>query len=79
MINASGITQPGVVLASQGHRQQDSSGGHGRQYNKREKSTAVCGHCGGKGHPMTECFQLKGFPDWWESYQMKKKKDTGGK
>lgn len=25
-----------------------------------------CSHCGGSGHEKSNCWQLVGFPDWWE-------------
>ncbi|XP_010451106.1 PREDICTED: uncharacterized protein LOC104733201 [Camelina sativa] len=38
------------------------------------KPTIVCSHCGKQGHEASSCFQLIGFPEWWE-----KDKSSGGR
>lgn len=32
---------------------------------QRETETLLCSHCGKTGHEVTDCYQLKGYPDWW--------------
>lgn len=38
-------------------------------------SSVGCSHCGGKKHTEETCFRKHGYPDWWNDYQAKKKKD----
>ena len=38
------------------------------------KSPTVCSHCGKQGHDSTICFQVIGYPDWWD-----KNKPNGGR
>lgn len=33
---------------------------------KPDKSHLTCSHCKRKGHTKDQCFQLLGYPDWWE-------------
>lgn len=33
---------------------------------EEEKSKLVCSHCGMKKHTKESCFQLVGYPDWWD-------------
>ena len=37
-----------------------------------------CGHCGRTGHDKTNCWQLIGFPDWWEERQPSNRGNTRG-
>uniref|UniRef100_A0A803NEP2 Retrovirus-related Pol polyprotein from transposon TNT 1-94-like beta-barrel domain-containing protein n=1 Tax=Chenopodium quinoa TaxID=63459 RepID=A0A803NEP2_CHEQI len=32
---------------------------------KKQRSDVVCNYCKKKGHSIDQCFQLNGFPDWW--------------
>lgn len=45
-----------------------------RSASKTDKSHLLCDHCGKKGHKKETCFQILGYPDWWEG----KKVPTGG-
>ena len=38
----------------------------GGQTNK----SGSCTHYGKTGHDVADCFQLKGYPDWWPTPQM---------
>lgn len=42
----------------------------GRKDFKKEKSDVIYHHCKKKGHPISQCFRLYGYPDRW-------KKDKG--
>ncbi|CAA7012885.1 unnamed protein product [Microthlaspi erraticum] len=37
---------------------------HTPSYQEREKDV-TCTHCGKYGHAMSDCFQIKGYPEWW--------------
>ncbi|KAL1205522.1 Retrovirus-related Pol polyprotein from transposon RE1 [Cardamine amara subsp. amara] len=39
------------------------------------RSTLVCTHCGKTGHETSNCFQVIGFPEWWND----KGKSSGGR
>nr|BAK64102.1 gag-pol polyprotein [Eustoma grandiflorum] len=33
---------------------------------RMDKSNLLCEHCGKKGHSREKCFQIHGYPEWWE-------------
>ncbi|RVW76793.1 Retrovirus-related Pol polyprotein from transposon RE1 [Vitis vinifera] len=45
----------------------------GGQTNK----SGSCTHCGKTGHDVADCFQLKGYPDWWPTRQMGRGRGRG--
>ncbi|CAH9146566.1 unnamed protein product [Cuscuta epithymum] len=44
---------------------------------KVERVRPVCTHCRQKGHEISTCFKLHGYPEWWEECQ-RAKGQTGG-
>ncbi|CAA0832263.1 Unknown protein [Striga hermonthica] len=40
--------------------------GQSSSCNKIDKTKLVCSHCGMKKHTRETCFQLVGYPEWWE-------------
>ena len=36
-----------------------------------------CTHCGKTRHDVADCFQLKGYPDWWPTRQMGRGRGRG--
>lgn len=45
-----------------------------RPFGKIDKNKLLCDHCKRKGHTKDGCFELHGYPSWWE----KGKPRTGG-
>ena len=41
-----------------------------------DKSTSKCTHCHKKGHTKDRCFELVGYPDWWEHNRDPRKKNS---
>ncbi|KAL5542845.1 hypothetical protein UlMin_010555 [Ulmus minor] len=41
-----------------------------------DKSTSKCAHCHKKGHTKDRCFELVGYPDWWEHNRDSRKKNS---
>ncbi|KAH6766312.1 hypothetical protein C2S52_017295 [Perilla frutescens var. hirtella] len=40
--------------------------GKGARQTEEDRSKMVCSHCGMKKHTKESCFQLVGYPDWWD-------------
>ncbi|XP_047944376.1 uncharacterized protein LOC125190976 [Salvia hispanica] len=52
---------------SGGSRGGNRSGGNwNRRSDDEDKSKLVCSHCKRKRHTKDSCFELIGYPDWWE-------------
>lgn len=50
--------------------QRSSGGGGGNGWNRRtdeDRSKMVCSVCGRKKHTKETCFEVVGFPEWWEA------------
>ncbi|XP_042012321.1 uncharacterized protein LOC121760762 [Salvia splendens] len=53
---------------------QRSGGGIGGGWNKRteeDKSRLICSHCGKKKHSRETCFEIHGYPEWWQERKTK--------
>ncbi|XP_042031781.1 uncharacterized protein LOC121778484 [Salvia splendens] len=66
----------GHGLAAQGQRQPHRAGNsrptattHRPGSKPVDKSKLWCSHCGMQKHTRENCFQLVGYPDWWEEKQ----------
>ncbi|VVB04687.1 unnamed protein product [Arabis nemorensis] len=50
------------------------------QYRERD---VTCSHCGKYGHELSDCFQIKGYPEWWgergRNFGEKRGKNFGGR
>lgn len=46
-----------------------------RSFNKTDKSKLFCDHCRKNGHTIDMCFELHGYPPWWDE---KGRSRTGG-
>ena len=40
-----------------------------------DKSSFKCTHCHQKGHTKERCFELVGYPDWWDHNRDSRKKN----
>lgn len=47
-------------------QQGQSSTRSGFPSSRVDKSNIICEHCGKKGHSKDKCFQIFGYPEWWE-------------
>lgn len=87
MVTGSTDSIHGEVLAAKGlklnspiHGPSPQGGG---RYSKNTRSRqpsegAKCTHCGNSKHTRESCFKLHGYPDWWEEFQEKKRRDAAG-
>ncbi|KAL6315265.1 hypothetical protein AAG906_000347 [Vitis piasezkii] len=41
-----------------------------------DKSTFKCTHCNKIGHTKSRCFEIVGYPDWWDHNRDQQKKDS---
>ena len=39
-------------------------------------STFKCTHCNKTGHTKSRCFEIVGYPDWWDHNRDQRKKDS---
>lgn len=53
-----------------------ATSGRGRSRDRPDKSHLTCSHCKKTGHETTGCFELVGYPEWWEE---RGKKEGGDK
>ena len=35
------------------------------RFDDKDKSNLTCSHCKKKGHDLSNCFELNGYPEWW--------------
>ncbi|KAL6332594.1 hypothetical protein AAG906_009017 [Vitis piasezkii] len=58
-------------------RQRDQSKTNHRKTNSNiDKSTFKCTHCNKTGHTKSRCFEIMGYPDWWDHNCDQRKKDS---
>ena len=68
------VTHPWQNPAAHRNSSQRSGGGNGGNWSKRpdeDKSKLVCSHCGKKKHTRETCFELHGYPEWWQERKAK--------
>ncbi|XP_021747511.1 uncharacterized protein LOC110713359 [Chenopodium quinoa] len=46
---------------------------------KKEKNDRKCDYCKGKGHTMDSCFELHGYPNWYNALKVAKNSGSGQK
>ncbi|XP_020967749.1 uncharacterized protein LOC107616183 [Arachis ipaensis] len=57
--------------------QQDRTGSnHYKSTASANKSTYRCAHCDQSGHTKSRCFELVGYPDWWDHNRDPRKKNS---
>uniref|UniRef100_A0A803LQS3 Reverse transcriptase Ty1/copia-type domain-containing protein n=1 Tax=Chenopodium quinoa TaxID=63459 RepID=A0A803LQS3_CHEQI len=66
-----GVSSPGQNPSEIGsglvaNRRSESS------FRREDKSHLKCTHCGGTKHTKKGCFEIIGYPEWWEEYTKKK-------
>lgn len=44
---------------------------------KGKTNNFVCNHCGESGHSKRRCYEIVGFPDWWDFSKKPRKKTVG--
>ncbi|KAL5764225.1 hypothetical protein ACOSQ2_016819 [Xanthoceras sorbifolium] len=84
-------TAPGAVMASKGIKASKSytltktgspalrSGKSNPPYKTQIQSDGgKCTHCGNTRHTRETCFKLHGYPDWWNEFQTRKKREGTG-
>ncbi|KAL6319103.1 hypothetical protein AAG906_001576 [Vitis piasezkii] len=78
-------TTPGGVMISKGikrsHYQTTPKPGalslsRGKSKTKPPSDGMKCTHCGNSKHTRDTCFKLHGYPDWWNDFQARKKRET---
>lgn len=72
------VARRGKPSQSQTHSKLDrTSGMSGSQNRSYEigagKSERVCTHCGETGHTKSRCYELIGYPEWWDSAKAPRK------
>ncbi|XP_019154244.1 PREDICTED: uncharacterized protein LOC109150716 [Ipomoea nil] len=55
-----------------------SGKGHGR-FDKPDKSHLSCTHCKKSGHDVSQCFEIHGYPDWYENRGNNARGERGGR
>ncbi|KAL5762294.1 hypothetical protein ACOSP7_018558 [Xanthoceras sorbifolium] len=81
-------TAPGAVMASKGIKASKSytltktgssalsNGKSNPSFNTQTQSDGgKCTHCGNTRHTRETCFKLHGYPDWWNEFQTRKKRE----
>ncbi|XP_042028907.1 uncharacterized protein LOC121775891 [Salvia splendens] len=56
------------------HPQRNVGGSNGGGWHKRtdeDKSKLTCSHCGKKKHTRESCFEIHGYPEWWQERKTK--------
>ncbi|KAH9726797.1 hypothetical protein KPL70_008430 [Citrus sinensis] len=68
------ISENLTMLASQNRN--GSSKNRGNQSSSKVNNL-VCTHCGEKGHSQQRCYEIIGYPDWWDFSKKPRKKISG--
>ncbi|XP_042027341.1 uncharacterized protein LOC121774557 [Salvia splendens] len=53
------------------HRSGGNADGNWNKKTEEEKLRLTCTHCGKKKHTRDTCFELHGYPEWWEEWKSK--------
>ena len=56
--------------------QDQSKTNHSKTAPNIDKSTFKCTHCNKTGHTKSRCFELVGYPNWWDHNRDQQKKDS---
>ncbi|KAL6314978.1 hypothetical protein AAG906_029200 [Vitis piasezkii] len=56
--------------------QDQSNTNHPKTDPNINKSTFKCTHCNKIGHTKSRCFEIVGYPDWWDHNRDQRKKDS---
>uniref|UniRef100_A0A803KYB0 Reverse transcriptase Ty1/copia-type domain-containing protein n=1 Tax=Chenopodium quinoa TaxID=63459 RepID=A0A803KYB0_CHEQI len=75
-VSSSGQNPSGIGSGLVANRRSESS------FRREDKTHLKCTHCGGTKHTKKGCFEIIGYPEWWEEYTKKKaatKAGAGGK
>ncbi|KAL6312959.1 hypothetical protein AAG906_024528 [Vitis piasezkii] len=69
---------PHMVVRQQLTRnwQDQSKTNHPKTDPNIDKSTFKCTHCNKTGHTKSRCFEIVGYPDWWDHNRDQRKKDS---
>ena len=73
------ISENSAMLANQ-TRQGSSSSRSSNNRNNQSSGKAnnlVCNHCGEKGHSQQRCYEIIGYPEWWDFSKKPRKKIAG--
>lgn len=62
---------PGAVMASKGFKSANLK-------LKTQSDGAKCTHFGNMKHTRETCFKLHGYPEWWNDFQSRKKREGAG-
>ncbi|KAL6326105.1 hypothetical protein AAG906_000980 [Vitis piasezkii] len=67
-----------MVVRQQSTRnwQDQSKTNHPKTDPNIDKSTFKCTHCNKTGHTKSRCFEIVGYPDWWDHNRDQRKKDS---
>uniref|UniRef100_A0A2N9HZW3 Integrase catalytic domain-containing protein n=1 Tax=Fagus sylvatica TaxID=28930 RepID=A0A2N9HZW3_FAGSY len=59
------------------HDHNQSSGSQNRSYEiGAARPERMCTHCGGTGHTKSRCYELIGYPEWWDSTKAPRKRNS---
>ena len=58
------------------NQQDQSKTNHPKTNPNIDKSTFKCTHCNKTGHTKSRCFEIVGYPDWWDHNHDQRKKDS---
>ncbi|KAB5531840.1 hypothetical protein DKX38_018510 [Salix brachista] len=73
------VTRPGNPEASSmvaRHRFNQNWQNHPETNNGSDKSTYKCTQCNQTGHTKSQCFELVGYPEWWDHSHDTRKKNS---
>lgn len=62
---------PVAVMASKGFKSR-------KPKSKPQSDGGKCTHCGNMKHTCETCFKLHGYPEWWNDFQARKKREGPG-
>ena len=58
------------------HQQDQKRPIHPKIANGDDKSSYKCTHCDQTGHTKTQCYELMGYPEWWDHSRDSRKKNS---
>ncbi|KAL9432699.1 hypothetical protein AB3S75_027676 [Citrus x aurantiifolia] len=68
------ISENLAMLASQNRNGYSKNRGN---QSSSKVNNLVCTHCGEKGHSQQRCYEIIGYPDWWDFSKKPRKKISG--
>ncbi|PIN19061.1 hypothetical protein CDL12_08261 [Handroanthus impetiginosus] len=72
------VSESSALLTSQNRHGPPHASSKNQNFSTSKKSSnLICSHCGETGHSKQRCYEIIGYPDWWDFSKKPRKKTLG--